>query len=211
MYVLIAGVIDRLERNEAIVYGRGGQEVGRYLKIAKTHDEQVCGDDTPIIETDFGRIAARICADEWMVELDRCYGLKGADILFTPTQSWGPDALFRNLRDISRCMDAQLFHVQATHSTTEVMHRSVIIEPTGVPVARTEYRSNGLVTAVLDLDHDRPQRYVRKWKPHTPAGYLPEYQPTELPEMRNDLRETILAQRRPELYQVLAVKPVAAK
>lgn len=206
MYVLIAGVIDRLERNEAILYGRDGQEVGRYFKIAKTHDEQVPGEETPVLETDFGRVAVRICADEWMVELDRCYGIKGADILFTPTQSWGPDALFRNLRDISRAMDAQLFHVQATHASSETMHRSLIIEPTGVPVARTEYRGNGMVTAVLDLDCDRPLRFVRNWKLHEPKGYLPEYQDTEIPEMANDLRETILRQRRPELYQVLAPK-----
>jgi predicted amidohydrolase len=204
MYVLIAGVIDRLERNEAIVYDRTGQEIGRYHKIAKTHDEQIPGEETPVIDTDFGRIACRICADEWMVELDRSYGVKGADILFTPTQSWGPDALFRNLRDISRAMDAQLFHVQATHASSETMHRSLIIEPTGVPVARTEYRSNGLVTALIDLDNDRPLRYVRNWKPHEPKGYLPEYQDTEVPEAANDLRETLLRQRRPELYEVLA-------
>jgi hypothetical protein len=103
-------------------------------------------------------------------------------------------------------MDAQMFHVQATHSGTEVMHRSLIVEPTGVPVARTEYRSKGLVSAVIDLDNDRPLRYVRNWTPHEPKGYLPQYQPTELPEMRNDLKITILRQRRPELYQVLAPK-----
>jgi predicted amidohydrolase len=211
MYVLIAGVVDRLERNEAIVFGREGQEVGRYFKIAKTHDEQICGDDTPIIETDFGRIAARICADEWMVELDRSYGVKGADILFTPTQSWGPDALLRDRRDISRAMDAQLFLVECTHPSSEVRHRSMIVEPTGVVVARSEYRQQSLVSAVIDLDHDRPQRYVREYTPHTPGGYLPEYQPDQMPKATNDLREVILAQRRPELYGVLAVEEPGAK
>ncbi len=207
MYILIAGVIDRLERNEAIIYGRDGEEVGRYFKIAQTHDEQIVGEETPVFETDFGRIACRICADEWMVELDRCYGVKGADILFTPTQSWAPDAIHRDLRDISRCMDAQMFHVQATHSGTETIHRSQIIEPTGVPVARTEYRSNGIVSAVVDLDADRPMRYLRNWSPHEPGGYLPEFQDTEVPEVRNDLKLTILQQRRPELYGVLAPTP----
>ena len=76
-----------------------------------------------------------------------------------------------------------------------------------MPVARTEYRSNGLVSAVIDLDNDRPRRFVRNWTPHEPKGYLPEYQDTEVPEMVNDLRETLLRQRRPELYQVLAPKP----
>ena len=206
MYVLVAGIIESPEINEAIVYGRDGAEIGRYRKIATTYDLQVPGTETPVFETDFGRIACRICADEWMVELDRSFGVRGADILFTPTQSWGPDARFRDLRDISRCMDAQMFHVQATHSGTEVLHRSQIIEPTGIPVARTEYRSNGIVSAVIDLDNDRPLRYVRSWTPHEPGGYLPEYQDTEVPEVRNDLKMTILQQRRPELYGVLAPK-----
>ncbi len=210
MYILIAGVVDRIERNEAIVFGRDGQEVGRYYKIAKTHDEQVPGDATPIIETDFGRIAARICADEWMVELDRSYGIKGADILFTPTQSWGPDALLRDLRDISRAMDAGLFLVECTHPSTEVMHRSMIVEPTGCIVAQSEYRKSSIVSAVIDLDNDRPLRYIREYKPHKPGGYLPQYQPERMPKAANDLRETILAQRRPELYGVLAI-PKAEK
>ena len=204
MYVVVAGVIDRLERNEAICFGRDGAEVGRYYKMIQTHDEQIVGADTPILETDFGRLGIRICADNALVEIDRSYAVKGADLVLFATQDWGPDALFRNQREISRAMDGQTFLLEATHSTTEVMHRSVVVEPTGVPVASTAYRSDGLVTAVIDLDKDRPARFVRKYKPHTPGGYLPEYQPTQIPEERNDLKETILRQRRPELYQILA-------
>lgn len=204
MYVLVAGVVDRLERNEAILFDRGGEEVGRFFKIAKTHDQQVPGEETPVFETDFGRVACRICADEWMVEMDRCYGIKGADVLFTPTQSWGPDALFRDLRDISRAMDTGMFLVECTHPSTEVRHRSLIVEPTGVVVARSEYRVASVFSAVVDLDNDRPQRYKREYTPHEPGGYLPEYQPDRMPAAANDLREVILAQRRPELYGVLA-------
>jgi len=206
MYVLIAGVIDRLERNEAILYDREGQEVGRYFKIVRTHDEQICGEETPILETDFGRIGVRICADEAHVEIDRCYGVKGADILCTPTQSWGPDALKRDLRDLSRAMDAGFFLVECTHAGTEARHRSIIAEPTGAIVASSNYRRPSIVTAVVDLDHDRPQRYIREWTPHEPKGYLPQYQPHEFPKVANDLRETILLQRRPELYEVLSAE-----
>ena len=205
MYVLIAGVVDRLERNEAILFARNGEIVWRYFKVAKTHEEQICGDDTPVYDTDFGRIAARICADEWMVELDRSYAVKGADILFTPTQSWGPDALLRDLRDISRTMDTGMFLVECTHPSSEVRHRSMIVEPTGVVAARSEYRKPSIVSAVLDLDNDRPLRFQRKYKPHKPGGYLPEYQPDQMPEAANDLREVVLQQRRPELYGALAV------
>jgi hypothetical protein len=80
----------------------------------------------------------------------------------------------------------------------------MIIEPTGVVVARSEYRQDSVLSSVVDLDKDRPQRYIRKYTSYTPHGYLPEYQPDRMPAAANDLRETILAQRRPELYQVLA-------
>jgi predicted amidohydrolase len=208
MYVILCGVVRRRDINEGIVFDREGRELGRYVKMATTYPEQVPGDETPVFETDFGRIAIRICADNYMVEQDRCYGVKGADIVFFSTQDWGPDAIHRNLRAISRCMDAQMFHVQATHSCTEAMHRSVIIDPCGVTVTRSAYRRPGLVSAVVDLDNDRPQRAVRRFTPHTPKGYLPHYQPAEFPEIRNDLKETILRQRRPELYGALSVEPV---
>ena len=206
MYVLVAGVIDRIERNEAILYDREGNEAGRYAKMAKTHDEMVPGDAAPVFETDFGRVAARICADEWIAELDRAYAVQGADILFTPTQSWGPDALFRDLRDVSRAIDGGFFLVEATHPSTEARHRSVIVDPAGAVVASSEYRKAGIVSAVIDLDADRPPRYLRESDPHTPGGYLPEYQPTRMPRARNDLREAILTSRRPELYKDLAPK-----
>ncbi len=211
MYVILCGVIETREINEAIVYGRDGNEIGRYRKIATTYPEQIPGTETTVLETDFGRIAVRICADNYLVEQDRAYGVKGADIVFFSTQDWGPDAIYRNLREISRGMDAQMFHVQATHSSTEVLHRSMIVDPAGVPVTRSRHRFGGLISAVIDLDNDRPRRYVRTFRPHTPAGYLPQYQPTELPEVRNDLKETILRQRRPELYQILAPTVPAPK
>jgi len=204
MYVVVAGVIDRLERNEAICYDRNGIEAGRYQKMIRTHDEQIVGTETPVIETDFGRFGVKICADNAWVEIDRSYAVKGADLVLFPTQDWGPDALFRIRRELSRSMDGQMFLLEATHATTEVMHRSIVVEPTGVIAGSSQYRSNGLATAVIDLDKDRPARFVRNFRPHTPGGYLPQYQPTQIPEERNDLKETILRQRRPELYQILA-------
>jgi predicted amidohydrolase len=207
MYVLIAGVVDRIERNEAILFGRDGREVGRYFKIAKTHDQMIPGDAAPILETDFGRIGVRICADEWMMELDRCYAVQGADIVFTPTQSWGPDALFRDLRDISRTMDGLYYLVECTHPSTEAMHRSLIVDPAGAVIARSEYRKPSLLTAVIDLDAGRPLRYLRSYDPYKPGGYLPEYQPDRMPRSADDLRQTVLQCRRPSLYGALGPQP----
>jgi len=106
-------------------------------------------------------------------------------------------------------MDAGAFLVEATHSGTEARHRSIIADPAGAIVAASALDRPGLVSAVVDLDNDRPRRYSREWTPHEPAGYLPEYQPTEFPAVANDLQDAIRAQRRPELYGVLA--PPAAE
>jgi predicted amidohydrolase len=125
-----------------------------------------------VLETDFGRIGVRICADNAHVEIDRSYGVKGVDILFDLTQDWGPDAIHRNLRNITRAMDAQMFRVEATHSSSEVLHRSHVVEPTGILVAQSQYMSNGLVSAVIDLDNDRPRRFTRQWR-GPPARRLP--------------------------------------
>jgi len=186
-------------QGEAILYDREGRDVWRYSKVAKTHLDQIPGEEAPVFDTDFGRIAVRICADEWNVDLDRAYAVQSVDLLLTPTQSWVPDALLRNLRDVSRAMDGLFFLVECTHSCTEARHRSMVVDPAGVVVARSEYNRSGLVSAVIDLDR-RPARYVREYAPHTPAGYLPQFQPTQFPRVAHDLRETILGRRRPELY-----------
>jgi len=203
MYVLLCGVVEKREVNEGILYGRDGKEVGRYRKIARTYPEQIIGTETTPLETDFGRIGVRICADEGTLEIDRCYAIKGADIVFFSTQDWGAGDIRRHLRDTTRAMDGQCFHVQATHASSESLHRSLVIDPAGMPVAASRYKAPGIVSAVIDLDNDRPRRFVRNFTAHTPKGYLPQYQPTELPETQNDLKETILRQRRPELYAVL--------
>jgi len=159
-----------------------------------------------VFETDFGRIAVRICADEWFLELDRCYAIGGADIVFTPTQSWGPDAIFRDLRDISRAMDGGYYLVECTHPSTEARHRTKIIDPAGAVVASSEYRRAGIVSAEIDLDAGRPVRALRVYDPHKPGGYLREFQPERMPRVANDLLEAILAARRPDLYGDLAPK-----
>ncbi len=206
MYVLVAGVIADQCVNEAILFDREGNEAGRYRKIVSTYSLQDCGTETNILDTDFGRLGVHICADEAWPEIDRCYSIKGADVICVPTQSWGPDALHRDMRDLARTMDAGAFLVEATHSGSEARHRSIIADPTGAIVASSPYMRGGLVSAVVDLDNDRPRRYIREWTPHEPKGYLPEYQPTEFPAVANDLQDAIRMQRRPELYQVLAPK-----
>lgn len=197
MYVLVCGVIDRIERNEAILYDRRGEEAGRYYKMSGTHPEMIPGEETTVMETDFGRIGVRICADNPRVEIDRAYGVKGVDIMFDLTQEWGTGGVSRRLRSVSRAMDQQFFLVEATHVSTDAMHASMIVEPTGAVVARSSYGAPGLVSAVIHLDRDRPRRYRRE-------GFTDEGRSMPVVEEGNDLRRVVLSRRRPELYRVLA-------
>ena len=201
MYVLLAGVIDRLETNEAILYDRQGEEVWRYTKIATTYPEQVPGTTVPVYDTDFGRLGVWICADENLVEIPRCVAVQGADLLFTPTQSWGPDSTHRDDRDISRAMLGGFFLVEATDPSSEPTHNSRVINPCGAVVAMSGYYRSGLCVAELELDQDRPRRYARSWTPREIQGYLPEYQTDRVPQETNDLFDVVRQQRRPELYR----------
>lgn len=207
MYVLVGGVVDRLERNEAILFDRQGNEVWRYFKIVQTHPEQIVGDQVPVYDTDFGRIGVWICADEGHPEIARCLHVLGADLLLSPTQDWGAGGTARNERDISRAMNGGFFHVEATHASTEPLHQSRIIAPDGAIPAQASFNRPGIVSAVIDLDHDRPRRYAREWTPRDVGGYLPEFQADRVPKAYDDLYDVIRQQRRPELYRPILAPP----
>jgi predicted amidohydrolase len=193
MYVALAGVVDNRERNDGILIGRDGKEVGRYHKIERTHPEQICGTELPVFDTDFGRVAIRICADEWCSEIDRGYALQGVDILFNPTMSSSPTAAFRERREMGRAIDNGIWIVSATQGMSQSDQRSFVLDPLGVFVARGEYWRNGTLSTLIDLDN-RPYRFYR-----APEG-------GKLPLRRRDLREAVLSMRRPELYGALSTE-----
>jgi predicted amidohydrolase len=206
MYVLLTGINNDANElaNEGTLWDTNGKIVWTYKKIA-LRQRHVPGLETPVFDTDFGRIACRICADENYPKLDRCYFVKGAEILFIGTQSWGSDGITRYHRDYARAIDTCMFHVEATHRQSEYVHRSQIVDPAGMPLAQSRYEKYAdLTTATIDLDNDRPKRYIRKYTPHKPKGYLPQYQPEKMPAIANDLADTIRTQRRPSLYKILA-------
>ena len=44
-----------------------------------------------VFDTDFARIGVHICGDLYTGEIDRVLALKGAEIIFDPSQMWGAD------------------------------------------------------------------------------------------------------------------------
>jgi predicted amidohydrolase len=216
MYVVIAGELER-GFNEAILFGRDGREVGRYTKINQTTSKDskyyTAGKQVGIFDLDFGRIAVKICADVYAHEIDRVAALHQVDIMLHPTQDAGPFTEHTRLRDGHRCVDNGYFYVRAAGATRQSDHRTYIMDPWGVVLAASQYRTNNPpVIAILQLDN-RPQYYewtkaVRAKGPYpdpTKRGIPSEtiremYHRRNLPEARGDLRSVLLQCRRPELY-----------
>jgi predicted amidohydrolase len=203
MNVVIGGVLGNVERNEGLVFNRQGEIVGRYYKIYKTHEEQIVGTETPVFDLDFARIGIRICADEWAWEIDRCYFVQGAELMVTPTQSWGPYARYREMREMGRCIDNVMYLVSSCFSDSETDHRSFIVDPCGVIVARSQYWDNGLFCCDINLDN-KPRRFIREYTRYERKGYLPEFMSGLRPAMANDYAQVLRACRRPELYGIIA-------
>jgi len=145
MYVL-CGIIERDGChifNTAVLLGRDGACVGCYRKTHLTFGELrdgiSCGEDYPVFDVDFGRIAVHICYDEWFPEVARLYAHKGAEILFLPVAG-GKPITWR-----TRALDNGIYFVSSA-----IVPPSMIIDSSGAIIAETH--GDGVVFADLNLD-----------------------------------------------------------
>ncbi len=96
MYV-VAGILKKEGEhifNTAVIFGRDGELVGQYDKTHLTFGELVdgisCGNQYPVFELDFGKVAIHICYDEWFPEVSRDYANQGAEMLLLPVAGGKP-------------------------------------------------------------------------------------------------------------------------
>jgi len=217
MYVVIAGELER-GFNEAILFDRGGKEVGRYTKINQTTSKDSkhyrAGRNVGIFELDFGRVCVKICADVYAPEIDRVAALHQVDLMLLPTQDCGPFTDHTRLRDSRRCVDSGYFLLRAACPIRASDHRTYIMDPWGMVLAGSQYRTNNdPVVARLQLDN-RPKYYewpeaVRKAGPYpdpykrgvSEKALANMYSARPSPTAKGDLRAVVLKCRRPELYR----------
>lgn len=91
---IVAGLYERSGAriyNTAVLVGRDGALVGRYRKMSLP-DEEIEGGitpgaDTPVFDTDFGRVGLMICWDSSYPEVARSLASRGAEVIFLPI--WG--------------------------------------------------------------------------------------------------------------------------
>jgi len=179
MYVL-AGVIERRAPylfNTAVIFGRDGELVGRYVKTHLTFGELEggisCGDEFPVFDLDFGRIGIHICYDEWFPEVARYYAHQGTEILFLPVAG-GKPITWR-----TRALDNGIYFVSSS-----ITPPSMIIGSSGAIIAETH--GDGVAVADLDLDWRETNVYV--------DPTLAQGMPCIVPQMRHVLDHSLLDQ-----------------
>jgi N-carbamoylputrescine amidase len=125
--------------------------------------------------TQYGRIGAAICWDQWFPESARCMALMGADVLLYPTAigSEPHDASMDTRDHWQRCMQghaaANLVPLVASNRVgTERGQKyemtfygsSFIAGPTGEKVVEADRESETVLTATFDLEAVRAQRHA---------------------------------------------------
>lgn len=155
----------------ATVINRGGRIVGVYDKFNPTEYEMKywgvsAGEELPVFDLDFGRIAVLICYDIFFPEMMRIYSFKGAEIVFLSTGNItpNPQVVYEQLRvranDYSVHLAMSNFGMEppyAPHAGRVLPSQACIIDHDGVVLADTGHRP-GLATATIDLD--RPCVYT---------------------------------------------------
>lgn len=191
--------------NTAVVLDRKGGIAGKYRKTHLYPPEGRCmgitpGDEIKVIELDFGKIGIVICMEFYFPELFRVLTLKGAEIIFWPTQSYGPTVSGVEMQFRAKALDYSCYMVTSTFASEdyyapyvpghESTGRAYIVNYDGMIIADTGYYP-GLAIAQVDLDRIRVN--------------------AEMVSMRltgiDHMREDFLKLRRPELYAEIC-KPV---
>jgi predicted amidohydrolase len=189
----VEGVI----HNSALVIDHKGNIVGRYDKVHPTRSElgagTVAGNDFPVFDLAFGRVGVCICHDLSFPESTRVLGIRGAEIIVWPHwwSGWGEELCMAVIQ--SRAIDNGAWLAQVTFGTQDgtawqpgmIMGRSGVVAPDGL-ILSSAGRYVGMSAVTVDLD-----------KPRLAHSFT-------WPNEDDDIRESILADRRPDAYAPLA-------
>ncbi|MEW6356479.1 MAG: carbon-nitrogen hydrolase family protein [Planctomycetota bacterium] len=213
-YIVIGGLRDperpyseEKRASWAYLWDRGGEIVGKY-RISQ-YGKSV---ELPVFKTDFGVIGLILCGDIYSPEICRALALQGAEIILCGSQSWGASGQFNLWMQQARAIDNCVFMATAHFPMSEISQRSYVIDPYGYILAASQYWSNSVCTAEVDLDAGRVW-FAPSDKPGHAGqeGYLAGYYPETIPEKRTDFRSVLFAQRRPELYQPIIEKTLSGR
>ena len=198
-YILIGGVDDKGHRSHGWLWNREGEIVFRE-PIYWTEGFQ----EIKVYDTDFARIGVHLCGDLYTGEIDRVLALKGAEIIFDPSQHWGADGYNNELMLRARAVDNGCWVACSHWNSSDPGLRSLIIDHYGYVMAASKFQQEGVI--FVDIDFDRPKVYYAGRKPQQPKrgeGGIPSYFTEDIPEQRPGWRDMLFSRRRPELYGII--------
>jgi predicted amidohydrolase len=176
---VVAGLTERagdIVYNTAVLLNRQGQVAGTYRKTHLPREEWKegvrPGQEYPVFDTDFGRIAIQICYDWFFPEPAALFALKGAEIIFAPT--WG-----NTLPDRDGRVDGETtFRVRARDNGVYMVPSvydgsSLVIDPMGRILASNAGRA-GVFWAEVDLNQRECLDWVGYWRSIGPRDRMPD-------------------------------------
>jgi predicted amidohydrolase len=150
--------------NSTVLLDRAGVPIGHYDKVHLTQVERddwglTAGDDYPVFELDFGRVAILTCYDGCFPEPARIVALAGAEVLLFASLQRSYTESILTLQVRARAYDNALYVVRSSYGTPRdepwrpgmIVGKSCIVAPDATIIADLG-RWTGMVTADVDLD-----------------------------------------------------------
>jgi predicted amidohydrolase len=156
---IVAGLYERSGSriyNTAVLIGRAGALAGRYRKVSlpdeEIEDGLTPGSDTPVFDTDFGRVGLMICWDSSYPEVARALAARGAEVILMPI--WGGEETLVG----ARAIENQVYVVASGYD-----FRSGIFDRRGQRIADAKADPD-VVLAEVDLALPTVWPWIGNWR-----------------------------------------------
>jgi predicted amidohydrolase len=160
---IVAGLLEKdgdVVYNTAVLIDRKGNLAGKYRKISLPREEIdggiTPGNETPVFDTDFGRIGMMICWDVTFPETARALAKQGAEVIFLPIAG-GHLKLA-----MARALENQIYLVSSSYDMISAvfdLEGNVITEAT---------RENRVVVTEVDLNQQKLWPWIGDLKSRIP-------------------------------------------
>ncbi len=145
--------------NSSVFISRDGEVLGCYDKQHLWALERFyfrSGSETPVFDTDFGRVGVMICYDMGFPEVARMLTVQGADLILCPSAWCAEDMDVWKINAPARALDNTVFLAAVNRfgveEGLEMPGHTHLCNPRGHIIAEIEEESEGILYADIDLD-----------------------------------------------------------